>query len=388
MLSGQHGQGAGFQTSGPTSPSRERALRFGSSAGAGGGGPGQPGPAGTGHITSSGAGGGGGGGKYRWISPSPSASGRDPITKSRHGSASSHDGENSAAVTPNDRSANQSGQATPNSSTSASDKKEKKDAASRDESKTLAPGEEPVVLGICAMDVKARSKPMREILTRVVEKQGDRVDIKIFGDIVIQEEDITHWPRVDILISFFSTDFPLSKAIEYTRLPDPTKPRLESINSLEMQSLLWDRRLVLCLLDHIGVPTPRRAEVSRDGGPKVDAHLKEILKKELGLVIPGLSGSDEEESVVIPPRWKASRDRSAAMGLLKDCKDVPRSSEVILREDGDAIIINGHVVEKPFVEKPVNGEDHNVYIYYRGGGGRKLFRKVGCGLYYGPTMRS
>lgn len=50
------------------------------------------------------------------------------------------------------------------------------------------PGEEPVILGVCAMDVKARSKAMREILTRLVEIEKGGVNVKLFGDMVILEE--------------------------------------------------------------------------------------------------------------------------------------------------------------------------------------------------------
>ena len=38
------------------------------------------------------------------------------------------------------------------------------------------------------MDVKARSKAMREILTRLVDIEKGGVDVKIFGDPVILEE--------------------------------------------------------------------------------------------------------------------------------------------------------------------------------------------------------
>ena len=114
------------------------------------------------------------------------------------------------------------------------------------------------------------------------------------------------------------------------------------INDLPQQALLWDRRLVGAILDHLGVPTPKRVEVSRDGGPKVEPELVSMMKKRLGITLGGFA--------VTP--------------------------EVVLREDGNAIIIDGKVMEKPFVEKPVSGEDHNVYIYFRDGGGRRLFRKV------------
>lgn len=192
--------------------------------------------------------------------------------------------------------------------------------------------------------------------------------------------EITHWPPVDVLISFFSTDFPLPKAIAYTQLPNPTRPPPISINSLAMQALLWDRRLVLAILDHIGVPTPSRAEVTRDGGPRVNGRLRERVRRDLGLSLPGPLGEGEDAwgPPNIPERWVQSRARNSNGD--KKFGRVPRGKEVILREDGDAIIVDGHVIEKPFVEKPVDGEDHNVYIYFRGGGGRRLFRKASANM--------
>lgn len=139
--------------------------------------------------------------------------------------------------------------------------------------------------------------------------------------------DINHWPQTDVLISFFSTDFPLAKAIAYTKLPS-LQPSPIVINDLPMQSVLWDRRLVLSILDHIGVPTPRRVEVSRDGGPVIDENVREKMKKELGLVFGGWGGEG--------PHVEGG---------------VVRGKDVQLREDGDAVIVNGTVVEKPFVEK-------------------------------------
>jgi len=50
------------------------------------------------------------------------------------------------------------------------------------------PTQKLVVLGVCAMDIKARNKAMTEILTRLVERSRGMIEVKVFGDKVILDE--------------------------------------------------------------------------------------------------------------------------------------------------------------------------------------------------------
>jgi inositol-hexakisphosphate/diphosphoinositol-pentakisphosphate 1-kinase len=152
----------------------------------------------------------------------------------------------------------------------------------------------------------------------------------------------------DFLIAFFSEGFPLDKAIEYVKLRKPFV-----VNDLPMQKILWDRRLCLRILDQMQVPTPKRLEVNRDGGPAVEsAEMAQHLKNMSGVTLQG----KPEGGTTTPPK-------------------------IVEMPDDDTLVVDGKSIKKPFVEKPVSGEDHNIIIYFprshEGGGGRRLFRKVG-----------
>ncbi|OAX78775.1 hypothetical protein ACJ72_06917 [Emergomyces africanus] len=205
-------------------------------------------------------------------------------------------------------------------------------------------------IGVCALDIKARSKPSQNILTRLQSK-GD-FEVIVFGDKVILDEDVENWPVCDFLIAFFSDGFPLDKAIAYAKLRKPF-----CINDLPMQKVLWDRRLCLRILDQMGVRTPKRLEVNRDGGPRLESQkLAEHIYELTGVKLEG-------------------PDDGTGGGT-------PKTQSVSMSEDGESLIVDGKVFRKPFVEKPVSGEDHNIHIYFPndqqyGGGGRRLFRKIG-----------
>ncbi|KAK3094438.1 hypothetical protein FSP39_001778, partial [Pinctada imbricata] len=173
-----------------------------------------------------------------------------------------------------------------------------------------------IVLGVCAMKKKSDSKPMREILDRLEKYM--HIQTLTFDEDVILNSPIEDWPIVDVLIAFFSHGFPLQKAIAYA---DLRKPFL--INDLESQFTLLDRREVYKTLMKEGISHPRYAVLMREE-----------------------NGSTE-------------------------CK---------VTDADDSIEINGVMFHKPFVEKPISAEDHNIYIYFpgsAGGGSQRLFRKVG-----------
>jgi inositol hexakisphosphate/diphosphoinositol-pentakisphosphate kinase len=89
-------------------------------------------------------------------------------------------------------------------------------------------------VGICCMQKKMQSRPMREILNFLA--RNEEIEICRFTDEMMFDSPIDEWLRCDVLIAFYSTSFPLQKAIEYVRKYKPVM-----INDLEVQHVLWDR---------------------------------------------------------------------------------------------------------------------------------------------------
>ncbi|KMZ60976.1 hypothetical protein ZOSMA_55G00270 [Zostera marina] len=173
-----------------------------------------------------------------------------------------------------------------------------------------------IKIGVCVMEKKSSSAPMAQILDRL--KAFGEFEIICFGDKIILEESIENWPICDCLIAFYSSGYPLAKVEKYAALQ---KPFL--VNKLEQQHLLHDRRKVYQRLEDFGIPVPNYALVNR-----------EFPYQELEHFV----------------------------------------------EQEDFVEVNGKRFWKPFVEKPIDGDNHSIMIYYpssAGGGMKELFRKVG-----------
>uniref|UniRef100_A0A673H7R8 Inositol hexakisphosphate and diphosphoinositol-pentakisphosphate kinase n=1 Tax=Sinocyclocheilus rhinocerous TaxID=307959 RepID=A0A673H7R8_9TELE len=114
-----------------------------------------------------------------------------------------------------------------------------------------------IVVGICAMSKKSKSKPMKEILERLCLFKY--ITVVTFEEEVILNEPVENWPLCDCLISFHSKGFPLDKAVAYKKLRNPFV-----INDLDLQYFIQDRREVYHILKAEGIQLPRFAVLNRD----------------------------------------------------------------------------------------------------------------------------
>jgi inositol hexakisphosphate/diphosphoinositol-pentakisphosphate kinase len=130
----------------------------------------------------------------------------------------------------------------------------------------------------------------------------EHIDVVVFSESTILKESPAVWPHCDAFLSFYSNGFPLEKAIAYAEL---RKPFL--INDIEAQLHLQDRQKVHETLEEAGVELPRYAVLIRDPLHPDDANIV---------------------------------------------------------EHDDWIEIEDQIFHKPFVEKPLSAEDHNVRLWY------------------------
>jgi len=170
------------------------------------------------------------------------------------------------------------------------------------------------IIGVCAMDKKVKSQPMIEILDRL--RAYGEFEVIVFGNNLILDENVPveEWPICDCLISFWSSKFPIERAVKYVELRKPF-----CVNDLPSQQVFRSRPAVYDILDANGIPTPRHLFV----------------------------------------------DRTSA-------------SAPSVSQTPDYIEIGNQRMNFPIVEKPYEADNHDVYIYYGGNqGSRRLFRKIG-----------
>ena len=245
---------------------------------------------------------------------------------------------------------------------------------------------------------------MSAILSRVVAS-GD-FEVVMFGDAVILNKNVEEWPTCDCLISFFSKGFPLDKAEKYVALRRPFL-----INQLGLQRLLLDRRKVYKVLQEHNIPVPPHIIINRSSTSTETPTPTTTTTTPTTpppppptTTITPTTSQDSQDSVTITAaaaELSKSQDDDDSNSNLNNLQGSTSSSQDMsfdttqddeqeppalalsepgesFEEEEDAIVFNGRKLYKPFVEKPVSGEDHNVCIYYpaaMGGGMKGLFRK-------------
>ena len=255
------------------------------------------------------------------------------------------------------------------------------------------------------MPKKVNSTHMKNILENF--QRFEEFKIIIFTEDIIFKTEIEKWPIVDALIIFYSDGFPFNKGLKYINLRQPFL-----INDFEMQKVFWDRVKVLKLLEEAEIPTPshiiidgdeeinndreenksknNELNTSAEKEKKVESYKKQInklMKKENNMIMDlkrnkstTLQSQNKDKNKKRKSQeLEVTKTKSDNKSNIIDENEKKNIDENELIEFDDHIEYKGKKLYKPFVEKPINGDDHDIYIYYPpnlGGGHKRLFRKT------------
>ena len=241
-----------------------------------------------------------------------------------------------------------------------------------------------VTIGVCAMDKKTRSQPMIQILDRLLA-YGD-FEIIVFGNRLILDDSIPveDWPLCDCLISFWSSKFPIEKAIRYVQLRKPF-----CINDLPSQLVFTSRSAVYKVLDHHRIPAPRHLFVDRsdpDNPPNFAQTDEYIECNGERMYFPLVEKPIQVTNyyyyffLIFCFFFVSCFCHSAFVPLLR----APR--KLLCIRAYMCSISSNHICRHSYSsvgmfsllsDSFLQADDHAVYIYYgRGQGSRRLFRKV------------
>jgi hypothetical protein len=294
----------------------------------------------------------------------------------------------------------------------------------------LAP---PPVVGVAAMRRKARSAPMQIILAAMAER-APRVRVVLLDEETLLAHPVECWPVVDVLVAFHSRGYPLDKVAAYAARVRPVL-----VNDLRMQRVMLDRRDVYAVLSAARVPQPDTVVCDRDRGDvaRLIGDTLHVLPgcsaasnttgnttmtnsttmttttatKTFAAVAGAAAGPADIETACFPDDSPVTTfvGSPPSESLLSDISDTiptdspgvtncdyPMAPSSLHRQPPSIAFVDRHpvpaatatpgllqrrrprpaTITKPFVEKPVEADDHSVYVYYPERGVRQLFRKT------------
>lgn len=165
----------------------------------------------------------------------------------------------------------------------------------------------PIVVGIAGMRRKLNSKPLQAMLRHLVALHPN-MHIIILDDALMTSVPLNQWPKTDVLLTLYSANFPYHNVLRYIARHNPVL-----INNLRMQPTLMDRRLIRRVLKRSAIPVPPAIYFNRSNGDSLSQ-----------------SPTDNYNTVTI---FSPSRANTT------------------------------YTMRKPFVEKPVNPEDHSKFTH-------------------------